>query len=60
MTTTLANIKGLGEIVQVCNNFYNKLQELKQAGAKLISPRDEAYARIQTKGKENIGRSDGT
>ena len=60
MIKTIANVKGLGKIVKVCSNLYNELQELKQARAGLISPRDEAYARIQTKGKENIGKSYGT
>lgn len=57
---TLANIKGLGKIVQENKDFYSNLLELKEAKAELITPRDEAYARVQTKGKEDIGKYYGT
>ncbi len=60
MVKTLANIKKLGNIVEVSGDFYSALQQLKEAGAELISPRDEAYARIATDRKEKIGRSYGT
>lgn len=65
---TLASIEGLGKIVEVVGAFDVKLQELEQAaeeaGVKLktpvITPRDEAYARIKTKDAKQIGRNYGT
>src|SRR3989338_7130359 len=57
---SLANVKGLGEVVEVAGDFYNELQALRQGRAKLISPRNEAYARIETAGKEAIGKTYGT
>jgi hypothetical protein len=56
----LANIKDLGIIVEARNDFYKELNQLKEDRASLISPRDEAYARLQTRGKENIGKEYGT
>jgi len=56
----LANIKDLGIILEARNNFYKELNQLKENRASLISPRDEAYARLQTRGKENIGKEYGT
>ena len=53
----IANIKGLGKIVEVNGNLYTEIQKLRDNGARLISSRDEAYARLQTFGKENIGKS---
>ena len=56
----LANVGGLGEVVESCADFYTQLTQLRQEGARLITPRDEAFARLNTKGKENIGRFYGT
>ncbi len=56
----IANVKGLGRIVEANTDFYTELQQLKNTGAVLISPRNEAYARLHTQGKENIGKSYGT
>ena len=56
----LANIKDLGIILEACNEFDKGLNLLKSNEARLISPRDEAYARLQTKGKENLGKEYGT
>jgi len=56
----LAEVKGLGKVVEVYGEFYNNLKYLKEGGAKLISPRNEAYARLQTRGRENIGQNFGT
>jgi len=59
---TIAYVEGLGEVVETCNNFYSELRQLDAGRARLISPRDEAYARLQTRGKEeeNIGQDYGT
>ncbi|MEK6861859.1 MAG: hypothetical protein AABY07_07885 [Nanoarchaeota archaeon] len=54
----LADVKGLGEVVESDKYFYIALQELKSGRARLITPREEAYARLNTKG--SIGGSDGT
>ena len=56
MVEKLANVKGLGQVVEADSNFYTNLQELEQAGASLISPRNEAYARLNS----NIGKNYGT
>jgi len=56
----IAKVDKLGKIVEVCSDFYVELQQLKDSGARLISPRDEAYARLHTRGKENIGQVYGT
>jgi len=56
MVKKLSNVKGLGQVVEADSNFYTNLQELEQAGASLISPRDEAYARLNS----NIGKTYGT
>jgi hypothetical protein len=56
----IADVEGLGRIVEAKSDFYTELQQLKEANARLISPRNEAYARIHTQGKENIGKSYGT
>jgi hypothetical protein len=53
----VADVNGLGKLVEATGDFHDELRQLKSAGAKLISPRDEAYARLQTRGKENIGYS---
>jgi len=58
--SVIAEVKGLGKVVEVYGEFYTNLKELKKGGARLISPRDEAYARLQTRGKENIGQNLGT
>ena len=56
----IANVKGLGQIVEVCSEYHVELQQLKDSSARLISPRDEAYARLHTRGKEKIGIIYGT
>ena len=57
MIKTLANVKGLGEVVEVSGALYSELQQLKEAKARLISPRDEAFARIETAGRGKKDRS---
>lgn len=52
----IARVKGLGVIVETDTDFYTGIREFKNNEAVLISPRDEAYARIHTQGKENIGK----
>ena len=65
----VANVEGLGKIVEIRGDFYSQLQQLQELGINPISPRDEAYARLKTRatgviydttGKENIGMSTGT
>lgn len=56
----LADVENLGQVVELCNDFYSCLQSLKRKKADLISPRDEAYAGIHTSEKEDIGKSCGT
>jgi len=56
----LADVEGLGKVVEANTDFYTELQQLKLDRVVLISPRNEAYARIHTQGKENIGKSYGT
>jgi len=55
----IANVEGLGRIVEANTDFYTELQQLKNSGAVLITPRNEAYARLHTQGKEKIGKSYG-
>ena len=56
----IADVEGLGKIVEANSDFYTNLQLLTEEGARPISPRDEAYARLKTRGKENIGKLYGT
>lgn len=56
----VADVKGLGKVVEVASDFYTELNQLRDGGATLISPRKEAYARLQTRGKKDIGKSYGT
>ena len=56
----IADVKDLGKVVEVAVAFDAELKQLSQGNARLISPRDEAYARLQTRGKEKIGKSYGT
>lgn len=56
----IANIKGLGDIVEVVSDYYTELQQLRDSDAMLISPRDEAYVRLYTRKKEKIGTVYGT
>ena len=58
--TSLANVRGTGEVVEANTDFYNGLLALKEAGAHLITPRNEMRARMVTDGKENIGKGCGT
>ena len=58
--SVIAEVEGLGKIVQANADLYTELKQLREAGARLISPRDEAYARLQTRKKENIGKNYGT
>jgi len=53
----LAEVKGLGIVKESIGDFSANIRELK---GRIISPRDEAYARIATQGKENIGLRYGT
>lgn len=55
----VANVEGLGKVVELYSNFYNQILAFK-GRARWITPRDEAYARIKTQGKENIGKGYGT
>ena len=50
-------VKGLGNVMQSSGDFSANLKDI---GRRIISPRDEAYARLATDGKENIGQSTGT
>lgn len=59
MVKRIAYVQGLGQVVQSDGNLSTNVQELKRKGG-LISPRDEAYARIHTSKKEQIGKSEGT
>jgi hypothetical protein len=54
---TEARIKGLGEIVYVEAPFDKALIQLRQEGAKLISLRDLAYGRIETKDNSHISEN---
>jgi hypothetical protein len=56
----IADIKDLGKIVESFSDFYTNLKQLRANRAHLISPGDEAYVRLATKGKENIGKPYGT
>ena len=56
----LARVEDLGEIVESYGNFFKQLKQLKQNGVRLITPRDEAFARLSTKGNEDIGKTYGT
>ena len=56
----VAEVEGLGRIVQADGDFYKSLKLLAQEGAKPISLRDEAYARLMTQGKEDVGITYGT
>jgi len=58
MARTLATVKGLGIVKQAEGNFHEVLQELGRNH--LTTSRDEAYARLQTRGAEEIGQSQGT
>lgn len=60
MVNPLADVKGLGRVVEAFGDFYSDLQQIQEAKAGLISPRDETYARLMTKEKENIGKEYGT
>ncbi|MEK6830608.1 MAG: hypothetical protein AABX77_01115 [Nanoarchaeota archaeon] len=56
MVKTLAYIENL-EVRQSKGNF---LKCLNESARKIITPRDEAYVRLQTRGRENIGIRYGT
>ena len=56
----IAEVEGLGKVVETLADFYTELGQLNDGGARLISPRNEAYARLQTRGKEGIGKFYGT
>ena len=59
--SNIIQVEGLGEIVEVSGNYSDSLSRLASQGAKLISPRDEAYARIRAGPKlKDIGKLDGT
>ena len=60
MVEQIAYVKGVGQIVETCKNFYDELIEFQDAGARLITPSQEMKARIRTAGKEDIGKSYGT
>ena len=56
----IARVEGLGEIVESYEDLYTQLRQLRQNRARLITPRDEAFARLSTRGTEDIGKSYGT
>lgn len=56
----IARVKGLGQIVEVCTEYNVELEQLRDSGSRLISPRDEAYARLKTLKKEGVGIVYGT
>jgi len=58
-TKTLANIHG-ARVIEAEGNFYDCLIALQEAGAKPITPRNEAYARMQTAESARIGKDRGT
>ncbi len=57
---SITKVYGLGKVFELNGNFYETLRQFNEYGARLISPRDDAYARLQTRGKENIGLEAGT
>src|SRR3989338_9443958 len=57
MISKKTNVEGLGIVAQSDGDLYTNVRDLK---GRLISLRDEAYARIQTSGNEDIGKTDGT
>ena len=57
MISKRTNVKGLGIVAQSDGNLYTNAKDLK---GRIISIEDEARARIQTAGKENIGETEGT
>lgn len=57
MKKTLAYVKGLGYVNESVENFLKVLEDSK---GNIINPRDETYARLHTKRKENIGFHIGT
>lgn len=57
MIKSIANLEGLGPIVQSDGDLYTNVKDLKDG---FISVRDEALLRIMTAGKENIGAIEGT
>lgn len=63
----LGYVRGIGQIVESCGNFYSCLSELYSclselysAGADVITPEQELEARVRTAGKKDIGKSNGT
>src|SRR3989344_5048513 len=57
MISKKSNVEGLGIVVQSGGDLCTNVKDLK---GKLISIEDEARARIQTSGNEDIGKIDGT
>ena len=55
--TTLGYVKGLGYVEE---SYGDWLTNIVESRGKIISPRDEAYARLQTQATEKIGQSYGT
>jgi hypothetical protein len=56
----IGNVKGVGRVVEAQGNFYDVLRAFDRDGAKLITERQEAIARMKTADAEAIGRSYGT
>jgi len=57
MIVKRTEVEGLGIIAQSIGNLCDNVVDLK---GRLISPRDEAHARIMMYGREEIGKTDGT
>ena len=53
----ITHVKELGEVVQSNGNWLTNVQDSK---GRIITPRNEAYARLQTIGEKDIGKSYGT
>ena len=56
----VANVRGVGEVVEVYCGFYKGLIAFEEAGAHLITPRQEVKTRIATASNKHIGRDSGT
>jgi len=57
MISKRINVKDLGIVAQSDGDLYTNVKDLK---GRVISVRNEAYARVCTAGKENIGKTEGT
>jgi hypothetical protein len=56
----IRNVEQIIEVFEIDGNLIELIVKLSDQDARLISARDEAYIRIKTAGKENIGNVEGT